>query len=419
MNNKAVKVFLSVTLALVLVFGAVAVGMTVKNGRSVKEVSASPFAEWFSKKEQPDTPSPSSDAPAPTEAPTEPQQAASLRMLSVGDNLIHDGIYEQAQKRAKNGGYDFSFCYARVKSTVEAADIATINQETIVAKSYQPSGYPLFNSPQELGTAVKDTGFDVVSLANNHMLDKTAKGLTEAIDFWDSADGITRTGAYKDKADLDRVEYIEKNGIKIGLVGITQYLNGLSLPKGSPLQIILTSDEATIERKIKAAKAECDVVLVNAHWGTEYTTNPTQDQKNLAKKMASWGADVIIGHHPHVIQPVEWIDNTDGTRTLVAYSLGNFISQQNTAARVIGGMLHYTLTKGTDGKVTVSDVLFEPTVTHYVSGSHDVQIYPLSQYSDALAKKQASRIKQSDFSVAYIENFVKDVIPAEFLKDGE
>ncbi len=419
MNNKAVKAFLSVTLALVVVFGAVAIGMTVKNGRSVIEVNApAPFAERFVKKDKTEDEPPASAAPSDaSKTPSAPQQQASLRMLSVGDNLIHDGIYEQAQKRAKNGGYDFSFCYARVKSTVEAADIATINQETIVSKSYPPSGYPLFNSPQELGAAVKDTGFDVVALANNHMLDKTAKGLTEAIDFWDAAEGITRTGAYKDKADLDRVEYIEKNGLKIGLVGITQYLNGLSLPKDSPLQIILTSDEATIERKIKAAKAECDVVLVNAHWGTEYTTQPTQDQKNLAKKMASWGANVIIGHHPHVLQPMEWIDNADGSRTLVAYSLGNFISQQNTAARVIGGMLHYTLTKGADGKVTVSEVQFEPTVTHYVSGSHDVQIYPLSQYSDALAKKQAGRIKQPDFSVAYVENFVKDVIPAEFLQN--
>ncbi len=114
---------------------------------------------------------------------------------------------------------------------------------------------------------------------------------------------------------------------------------------------------------------------------------------------------------------MEWIDNADGSRTLVAYSLGNFISQQNTAARVIGGMLHYTLTKGADDKITVSEVQFEPTVTHYVSGSHDVQIYPLSQYSDALAKKQAGRIKQPDFSVAYVENFVKDVIPAEFLQN--
>ena len=132
--------------------------------------------------------------------------------------------------------------------------------------------------------------------------------------------------------------------------------------------------------------------------------------------MAEWGADVIIGHHPHVLQPVEWIDNADGSRTLVAYSLGNFISQQNTAARVIGGMLHYSVTVDkSSGAVTVRDVQLEPIVTHYVSGSHDVQIYPLSQYSDTLAKKQASRIKQSDFSISYIQDFVKDVIPEEFL----
>lgn len=408
MNNKAVKVFLSIILALVVVIGGVAVGLTLKNGRQEIKPVAAPV---FGKADKDET----APSEVPTEAPTETKAPITLRMLSVGDNLIHDGIYEQAKKRAGGDGYDFSYCYARVKDTIASADVATINQETIVAKSYEPSGYPLFNSPQELGQTVVDTGFDVVNLANNHMLDKTSKGLAEAIDFWD-ATGLARTGAYKDTQDLETVEYIEKNGLKIGLIGITQYTNGLVLPSDSPLKYILTSDEATIERKIKAAKAQCDVVLVNVHWGSEYTTTPAQEQRNLAKKMADWGANVIIGHHPHVLQPVEWIENSDGTRTLVAYSLGNFISQQNTAARVIGGMLHYDITKDFEtGKVTVSNVRFETIVTHYVSGSHDVQIYPLSAYSDTLAKKQAARIKQSDFSVAYIENFVKDVIPEEFL----
>lgn len=408
MNNKAVKVFLSIILALVVVIGGVAVGLTLKNGRQEIKPAAAPVFGKTDKDE--DTPS-----EVPTEAPTETKAPVTLRMLSVGDNLIHDGIYEQAKKRAGGNGYDFSYCYTRVKDTIASADVATVNQETIVAKSYEPSGYPLFNSPQELGQAVVDTGFDVVNLANNHMLDKTAKGLAEAIDFWD-ATGLARTGAYKDTQDLESVEYIEKNGLKIGLIGITQYTNGLVLPSDSPLKYILTSDEATIERKIKAAKAQCDVVLVNVHWGSEYTTTPAQEQRNLAEKMADWGANVIIGHHPHVLQPVEWIENSDGTRTLVAYSLGNFISQQNTAARVIGGMLHYDITKDFEtDKVTVSNVRFETIVTHYVSGSHDVQIYPLSAYSDTLAKKQSARIKQSDFSVAYIENFVKEVIPEEFL----
>lgn len=113
----------------------------------------------------------------------EKKEPVKISMLSVGDNLIHDGIYEQAKKRSKNGGYDFSYAYKNIASTVEKADLATINQETIIAKSYEPSGYPLFNSPQEVGEEVKKIGFDVVNLANNHMLDKGAKGLSEAIDF--------------------------------------------------------------------------------------------------------------------------------------------------------------------------------------------------------------------------------------------
>ena len=343
-KNKAVKIFMVLIVAVVAIFGTVAIVNSSKNGwePSVKETK------------EPKTKKTAPVAAVSDETVTaEKKEPVKISMLSVGDNLIHDGIYEQAKKRSKNGGYDFSYAYKNIASTVEKADLATINQETIIAKSYEPSGYPLFNSPQEVGEEVKKIGFDVVNLANNHMLDKGAKGLSEAIDFWNNIGGITMTGAYKDENDMNRLEYIEKDGIKIGLVGITRYTNGLSLPKDSALKIIYTSDEDTIKSKIQKAKAECDIVLVNVHWGEEYTTTPNNDQRELASKMASWGADVIIGHHPHVIQPVEWIDNGNGTKTLVAYSLGNFISQQNTAARVIGGMLHYDLTKDYDtGKTT-------------------------------------------------------------------
>ena len=409
MKNKGVQIFFSVVLAIVLLCGTVAIVKTTKNG------GVNPYEPQQEQKTTADDSAANAETQPQKDVPT----AAKVTMLSVGDNLIHDGIYKQAQKRAGQGNYDFSFCYSRIKPIVESVDVATINQETIVAKSYPPSGYPMFNSPLALGEEVCKTGFDVVNLANNHMLDKGAKGLLEAIDFWTSQKGVVMTGAYRDKENLQEIQYIERNGMKIGLVGVTQYLNGLSLPKDSPLQIILTSDEATIESKIKKAKAVCDAVLVNAHWGTEYNTTPTPDQEKLAQKMADWGADVIIGHHPHVLQPVTWLDRKDGGRTLCVYSLGNFISQQNTGARVIGGMLHYTLQRQTDGGgVTVEDVYFEPVVTHYVSGSHDVQIYPFAEYTDALAKKQAARLKEPNFSCAYIEEFVKKVIPAEFLKEA-
>lgn len=403
MKNKAVKVFLGVILAIVAVFGIIAVVNSVKSESGIKE-AASPAVSASADRNE-------AKPPETVKAPV------TLSVVSVGDNLIHDGIYEQAKKRADGSGYDFSFAYKRIADTISKADIATINQETVIAKSYQPSGYPLFNSPGELGAEIIKTGFDVINMANNHMIDKTSKGLSEAIDYWSSQDGIVKTGAYKNSDEMNTVEYIEKDGIKIGLIGITQYTNGLSLPKGSELKIIYSSDEDTIKSKIEASKKQCDMVLVNIHWGNEYTTTPVDGQKALAKKMAEWGADVIIGHHPHVIEPVEWIENTDGSRTLVAYSLGNFISQQNTAARVIGGMLHYDITKDFEtGKITVSHVVFEPIVTHYVSGSHDVQIYPLSQYTDKLAKAQSGRIKQNDFSISYINNFTEKIIDKEFLK---
>lgn len=397
MNKREVKVFLSIIMTMVLICG-IGVLLVTKTGENSVPAAAPVESESAS------------------ETTTEPLPTVSVNFLSVGDNLIHDGIYEQAKKRAGGNGYDFSYCYKNIASDVAAADIATINQETIISESNQPSGYPLFNSPHEVGDEIAKIGFDVIAMANNHMLDKGAKGLTEAIDYWDSVDGVVRTGAYKNEEDLNRVEYIESNGMKIGLIGVTQYTNGLSLPSGSELKIIYSSDEDIIERKIKAAKESCDMVLVNIHWGNEYQTTPTQEQKNLATKMANWGADVIIGHHPHVIQPVEFIEKADGTRTLVAYSLGNFISQQNRPARVVGGMLHYTVTKDFNtGSITISDVKFETIVTHYVNGGHDVQIFKLSQYTDELAKKQSGRLKDSSFSVSYVKNFVSGIIDQQFL----
>ncbi len=397
MNNKAVKVFLSVILAVVFISGAAALVYNKTGESSVPAIA-----------EVRET--------VPETQTEEIKPAVTVNFVSVGDNLIHDGIYEQAAKRAGGSGYDFSYCYENVADVIASADIATINQETVISKSNEPSGYPLFNSPAEVGEEIAKIGFDVINMANNHMLDKGSKGLSEAIDFWDGVDGTVRTGAYKNGEDLNKVEYIEKNGMKIGLVGVTQYTNGLSLPSDSELKIVYSADEETIERKIKAAKEACDIVLVNVHWGNEYTTVPVDGQRALAKKMSDWGADVIIGHHPHVIEPIEFIDREDGSRTLVAYSLGNFISQQNTPARVIGGMLYYSVTKDFNtGEVTIDGVRFEPTVTHYVRGSHDVQIYRLSQYSDELAQKQASRLNEPSFGISYINDFVSKVIDSQFL----
>lgn len=407
MKNRYAKAFFAAILIIVLVFGTVAAILTHDGKQAVPTVGkvSEEKADTKDKKGK------KKDKTTTTE-----QTSVSIDFLSVGDNLIHDGIYQQAQKRAGSNGYDFSYCYENIADDVKNADIATINQETVISKSNEPSGYPLFNSPHEVGDEIAKIGFDVVTMANNHMLDKGEKGLKEAIDYWDGKDGITRTGAYKNKEDLNRVEYVEKNGLKIGLVSATQYTNGLSLPSGSELEIIYTSEEDIIKSKIEAAKKQCDMVLVNVHWGNEYQTESTQGQRDLARKMARWGADVIIGHHPHVLEPIEFISKEDGTRTLVVYSLGNFISQQNTPLRVLGGMLKYRVTvdKSTGG-LTIDNVKLIPIVTHYVRGSDDVKIYKLSQYTDSLASRQASRLKCSDLSVNYFKRELAKIIDGKYL----
>ncbi len=397
MKNSNVKAFLAAILVIVLVCGS-AFAIIYKDGKQV--IPTEEIVPVTQKAEK-------------TTQPT----SLTVNFISVGDNLIHDGIYEQANKRAGGTGYDFSYCYENIADVVGEADIATINQETIISESHELSGYPQFNSPREVGDEIARIGFDVINMANNHMVDQGESGLKESIEYWDSIGTVTRTGAYKNEEDLNRVEYIESNGLKIGLVGATQYTNGLYLPSGSELEIIYTSEEDLIEKKIKDAKEQCDMVLVNVHWGNEYETEPTAKQRELAEKMAEWGADVIIGHHPHVLQPIEFIEKTDGSRTLVVYSLGNFISQQNTPLRVLGGMVKYSVTKDmTTNRLTIDNVSFVPIVTHYVRGSDDVKIYQLSQYSDELAKRQASRLDCSSFSVSYLEEKLANIIDTKYWK---
>ena len=397
MKNKEAKIFFGLIITVVVLFAIVVI-----------------FGDKVDKSSLP------ANAEAKTETTTEPEtQELTVNFISVGDNLIHDGIYKQANKRAGGNGYDFSLCYSNVADLIKQADIATINQETVIAKSFEPSGYPTFNSPHEVGDEIVKIGFDVISLANNHMLDKGAKGMQENIEYWDSKTSVVHTGSYKNDEDVNKVEYIEKNGMKIGLVGITQYTNGLYLPKDSELRIIYIENEELIQKKITEAKKACDIVLVNIHWGNEYQTTPTDEQKALAKKMADWGADVIIGHHPHVLEPIEYIEKEDGTKTLCVYSLGNFISQQNKPSRVIGGMIKYTVTvEKPSGKVAISDVQFVPTVTHYVQGVEDVRIYQLSQYTDTLAAKQRGRLGSQSFSISYINNFLSGIIDKQFYDSG-
>ena len=256
--------------------------------------------------------------PCVMDVPAEKVPVQTVSFIACGDNLVHSSVYSDAQTLAAGTEKEYNFLpmYDNVADIIQNADLAFINQETPFGGSSRPiSGYPLFNTPEQMGDDLITLGFDIIGLANNHMLDSTAKGYENTIDFWNSKDGVTAIGGYKNKEDFENIRVIEKNGIKIALLAYTYSTNGLKLPQGSELVIPLYDDE-TIDRQTKKAKSLADVVIVSIHWGVEDQFKPNAEQKRKAKLMADNGVDVIIGHHPHVLQPLEWIDRADGGKTL-------------------------------------------------------------------------------------------------------
>ena len=355
---------------------------------------------------------------SPGADPTTTQQQelfSRVSFVAVGDNLIHDTVYEQAAARSSSG-YDFTDAYERIAHKIEEPDVAILNQETIISTEHNVSSYPMFNSPVEVGEEMLEIGFDVFNIATNHSIDCGEKGLISAINFWKEKKAIT-SGAYLNRDDYENIPMHEVNGVKIAYVGFTESTNGLSLPEDSEVILVQAKDESMLQQRIMKAKEVADVVIVNAHWGNEYTHEPTDAQRELAQKLASWGADVIIGTHPHVIQPVEYITNTDGRRTLVAYSLGNFISAQNRGPRMLGGMLNFEIVKNnTTGETALENVRFSGVVNHYGYGFSNIRIYPLEDYTEDLASKHGVLSKTSDFSLQYLYDILNEVIDKQFLK---
>lgn len=348
---------------------------------------------------------------------TETQPAEPFTRVSfaaVGDNLIHDTVYEQAAARS-SGGYDFTDAYDRIAHKIAQPDVAILNQETIISTEHNVSSYPMFNSPVEVGEEMLEIGFDVFNIATNHSLDCGEKGLISAMNFWKSKNAVT-CGAYLNSEDMSNIPMNEVNGVKIAYLGFTDSTNGLSLPDDSEVILVRAKDESLIQQRIVEAKKKADVVIVSAHWGNEYTHEPTDYQRELAQKLASWGADVIIGTHPHVIQPVEYITNSDGRKTLVAYSLGNFISAQNRGPRMLGGMLNFEIVKNnTTGAISLENVKFSGVVTHFGYGCSNIRVYPLEDYTEELASKHGVKSKTSAFSLQYLYDILNEVIDKQFL----
>lgn len=360
----------------------------------------------------------SSAAPSVSSTPEPVKEPVSLRLVAAGDNLIHSGIYKQAKARAGGNGYDFNYAYEHVKPLING-DVNVLNQETLIASPpFEPSNYPMFSSPVELGDMMIEMGFNVFTLANNHMLDKGTRGIGASLDYWGAKEGILTAGSFRNQAELEEIRSITKKGVTVGFVSATEHTNGLSLPKSSEMKILYTADEETLERQIRATRAQCDIVVAAVHWGVENSQTVSEQQQKLARKMVDWGVDVIIGTHPHVLQRIEYLDKPAGGKALVAYSLGNFISAMNRGPCMLGGVLDLTLTKHYDsGAVSVDAAKLIPVVNHFEAGYKNIRVYPFSEYTEALAKVHGVKKYTAGFNYDYLKKILSNAIDSEYLPE--
>lgn len=298
-------------------------------------------------------------------------------MVMVGDALIHGTVYGTAHRYANYNGYDFKPMLEHIKERVKDYDLAYYNQETILGGTELGlSTYPLFNSPYEVGDAFIDAGFNLVSLATNHTIDKGEKGVLNSRNYWNQQANVLAAGSYSSFEERDKVVIKEVNGIKYAFLSYTTYTNGLIVPTGKEY-LVNVYDEDLIKEEIARYRDQVDLLMVAMHWGTEYMTYPTNEQKEISEYLASLGVDLIIGCHPHVIEPIEYIDDT-----LVIYSLGNFISSQIGVERLTGLMLSLNIKKEEyHGKTTISFEDIEGTLI-YTDRNNGYIVYPYDMLTD-------------------------------------
>lgn len=315
-------------------------------------------------------------------------------LAAIGDVLIHSSVYEDARTTE---GFDFRPMFEPVRPYLRAPDITVANQESMIGgTSLGLSDYPRFNSPQAVGDALKDAGVDVVTMANNHTLDYGEPAIRNAITHWKKL-GMTYTGAFASREDQTRLRTMTKNEITFAFTAYTYGLNGLPVPEGKDYLVNLI-DEEKITNDIREARREADVVVVSVHFGTEYQQMPHEEQKTLVRKLAAAGADVILGHHPHVLQPPEWIRQDSGRKTFVVYSLGNFLAAQRGTRREIGGIMRLQVEKVRQGdhtSVTLNNPHFLPTWA-YKKHWRNYKVIPFPDIEPGLMPQKAKWQKEID-----------------------
>lgn len=341
---------------------------------------------------------------------------SSVSLVAVGDNLIHNTLISAGEQ--EDGSLDYSSFYENIKNDISSADIAVINQETILGGSeFEYTGYPVFNSPWEIGTAAIDAGFDIFTCATNHSLDKGYAGIEQECAFFDQHPEVVHVGTNDSEEDYNSIIYYEKNSIRFAILNYTYGTNGIPIPESSPWCVNMM-DKEKITADVNAAKQNADVIIVFPHWGTENSTSVSDYQREYVQLFSDLGVDIVIGTHPHVLQPVEWVENeTTGKKMLVYYSLGNFISHQTSLNQLCGGMAEIKIEKK-NGEISITSAKLVPVVCWYKSSGdkYEFSVYKLSDYTDLIADSHAQR--SNGATPDYFREYASDIVSDEFLDMG-
>lgn len=354
-----------------------------------------------------------------SESSSQPIEEKRISFVGVGDNLIHSGIFKDAQK--EDGSYDFKPIYQLVAEDIQAADISYINQETILGgDDWGFSGYPAFNTPSAMADDLADLGFNLVNGASNHSLDIGTRGVLNSLETFAAHEDIIYTGMFNSSEQQESIPVFERDGVTFSLVAYTYGTNGV-VPEYPYL--VNYFDEEQITRDVERAKEISDVVLVSAHWGDEHTFAPNEFQQSYAQLFADLEVDVVIGTHPHTIQPIEWVEGKGGNETLVIYSLGNFIAASKSEKNLLGGMVSFEFVEEETGDIMVENVAWESLVIHYentvptdIETRSQFAVHKLGEYTEELAGKHGlNGYDGNQISIEEYQQLTEEVIDEEFL----
>lgn len=343
-----------------------------------------------------------------------PSTEERLDLIMVGDVLLHTPVEESALQ--EDGSYDFTAIFSHTGDKIRAADLSIVNQEVIIGgEELGISGYPAFNAPYAIGDALAAAGFDVVCHGTNHALDKGRRGLLNCLAFWKQEyPDMGILGIHDSAQSQDTIYVYEENGIRVAILNYTYGTNGIELPADMPYAVDLLKEEKVVS-DIRKAEKEADFTIVCPHWGTEYLLGISSYQEKWTKLFLDNGVDLVLGTHPHVIEPIEWVTEEDtGHKMLVYYSLGNFVnwtssSGEGIANRMIGGMAQVSLMRNEKDEVVIDTYGIEPLVSHLQEGTDGVTVYPLSEYTQELAEQNLIIRQDSAFSLLYCEQLCEDV----------